>query len=232
MKPRQAKWSPEQLVVVSAAPVAWGGSLLPETSAIQLRNLQRSYSFVPSLPLSSFNPSWLLRFASCVKTFGSVCSSSSIKLHEANKVIFIAHTHRHKVHTYTWHSHTHTPPALYIVCSCLLIWEYFRSDFLLFCFARCFFGSVTGGIQREKGGVVVQFVNKLRGGKRGGACVCVGVTAIHTDWKFTPSPYINFAISSWRRQQQCLSCQSPMTLRPQSAWLFSIYTHTHTHTDA
>lgn len=59
-------------------------------------------------------------------------------------------------------------------------------------------------------------------------CVCGGVTAIHTDWKFTPSPYINFAISSWRRQQQCLSCQSPMTLRPQSAWLFSIYTHTHT----
>lgn len=58
-------------------------------------------------------------------------------------------------------------------------------------------------------------------------CVCVGVTAIHTDWKFTPSPYINFAISSWRRQQQCLSCQSPMTLRPQSAWLFSIYTHTY-----
>lgn len=146
--------------------------MLPETSAIQLRNLQRSYSFFPALsPSPPLAPSCLLRFASCVKTFGSVCSSSSIKLHEANKVIFIAHTQAQG--TYIHMALTHTHPALYIVCSCLLIWEYFRSDFLLFCFARCFFGSVTGGIQREKGGVVVQFVNKLRGGKREGACVCV-----------------------------------------------------------
>lgn len=146
--------------------------MLPETSAIQLRNLRHSYSYSfpsppPRLPLP---PSCKLRFASCVKTFGSVCASSSIKLHEANKVIFIAHTHtqRHR------HTHTHTHLFVYI-CSCLLIWEYFRSDFILFCFARCFFGTVTGGIQREKGGVVVQFVNKLKGVERGQQYVCVCV---------------------------------------------------------
>lgn len=115
MKPRQAKWSPEQLVVVSAAAaVAWGGSLLPETSAIQLRNLQRSYSFFPALsPSPPLAPSCLLRFASCVKTFGSVCSSSSIKLHEANKVIFIAHTQAQGTYIHMALTHTHTPCSIY-----------------------------------------------------------------------------------------------------------------------